>query len=161
MQGFQRVMSDLISFDSGSASDPIYDGATQQELYFIVQVNLLVVARLQIDDLLDTSEKIYKIQRPSQAVLPLGIWRWWYGLSRTETTSNLQRLYFHTQQLIQSDNLKAVQKTRLRKHLSKSHQGVKKLIETYRNDAGVTARLRCLIEETTDTGSQKTSDRFP
>ena len=62
-------MSDLISFDSGSASDPVYEGATSQELYYIVQVNLLVVARLQIDDLLDTSEKIYKIQRPSQTML--------------------------------------------------------------------------------------------
>ena len=91
-----RQMSDMISFDSGSVSDPIYEGATQQELYFIVSVNLLVVARLQIDDLLDTSEKIYKIQRPSQTVLPLGIWRWYYGLSRTETTANLQRLVFRS-----------------------------------------------------------------
>ena len=99
-------MSDLISFDSGSTSDPIYEGATPQELYFIVQVNLLVVARLQIDDLLDTSEKIYKIQRPSQTMLPLGIWRWYYGLSRKETTTNLQRLYFHTQQLLQNETLK-------------------------------------------------------
>lgn len=159
---FERSrMSDLISFDSGSTSDPIYEGATPQELYFIVQVNLLVVARLQIDDLLDTSEKIYKIQRPSQTMLPLGIWRWYYGLSRKETTTNLQRLYFHTQQLLQNETLKDAQKYRLQKHLSKSHQGVKKLIETYRNDAGVTARLRCLIEETTDTVSHKKYDKFP
>ena len=74
------VMSDLISFD-GPACDPVYEGATQQELYFIIQVNLLVVARLQVDDYLDTGEKIYKIQRPSQTMLPLGIWRWWGGLS--------------------------------------------------------------------------------
>ena len=154
-------MSDIISFDSGSTSDPIYEGATQQELYFIVQVNLLVVARLQIDDLLDTSEKIYKIQRPSQTMLPLGVWRWYYGLSRKETTTNLQRLYFHTQQLLQHETLKDAQKHRLQKHLSKSHQGVKKLIETYRNDAGVTARLRCLIEETTDAASRKMFDKFP
>lgn len=154
-------MSDLISFDSGSVSDPIYEGATPQELYFIVQVNLLVVARLQIDDLLDTSEKIYKIQRPSQTMLPLGIWRWYYGLSRVETTSTLQRLYYHTQQLLQNDTLKGAQKRRLQKHLSKSHQGVKKLIETYRNDAGVTARLRCLIEETAEAATQKISGGFP
>ena len=157
-------MSDLISFDSGSASDPVYEGATSQELYYIVQVNLLVVARLQIDDLLDTSEKIYKIQRPSQTMLPLGLWRWYYGLSRKDTTINLQRLYYHTQQLLQNDTLKETQRHRLRKHLSKSHQGVKKLIETYRTDAGVTARLRCLIEETTDSAerqSQKMHDRFP
>ena len=154
-------MSDIISFDSGSVSDPIYEGATPQELYFIVQVNLLVVARLQIDDLLDTSEKIYKIQRPSQTIFPLGIWRWYYGLSRVETMANLQRLYFHTQKLLQSESLKAAQKDRLQKHLSKSHQGVKKLIETYRNDAGVTARLRCLIEETSDTARQRTFDKFP
>ena len=154
-------MSDMISFDSGSVSDPIYEGATPQELYFIVQVNLLVVARLQIDDLLDTSEKIYKIQRPSQTILPLGIWRWYYGLSRTETTANLQRLYFHTQQLLQSGSLKDAQRHRLQRHLSKSHQGVKKLIETYRNDAGVTARLRCLIEETADTAVRKTFDTLP
>ena len=54
-------MSDLINFD-GASSDPVYEGATQQELYFIIQVNLLVVARLQVDDYLDTGEKIYKIQ---------------------------------------------------------------------------------------------------
>lgn len=154
-------MSDLISFDSGSVSDPIYDSSTQQELYYVIQVNLLVIARLQIDDLLDTSEKIYKIQRPSQTILPLGMWRWYYGLSRKDTTSNLQRLYYHTQQLLQSDTLKAAQKSRLEKHLLKSHSGVKKLIETYRNDAGVTARLRCLIEETSDTVSQKSFYKSP
>lgn len=154
-------MSDLISFDSGSVSDPIYEGLTQQELYFVIQVNLLVIARLQIDDLLDTSEKIFKIQRPSQTILPLGMWRWYYGLSRTETTSNLQRLYYHTQQLLQNDTLKEAQKLRLEKHLLKSHSGVKKLIETYRNDAGVTARLRCLIEETSDTVSQKNFYKSP
>ena len=143
-------MSDLISFDGGSVSDPVYEGATEQELYFIIQVNLLVVARLQVDDLLDTAEKIYKIQRPSQAILPLGIWRWYYGLSRSATVTSLQRLYFHTQTLLQSAVLKAAQKKRLRRHLSKSNQGISKLIETYQRDAATQARLKCLIEETND-----------
>jgi hypothetical protein len=143
-------MSDLISFDGGSVSDPVYEGATEQELYFIVQVNLLVVGRLQVDDLLDTAEKIYKIQRPSQAILPLGLWRWYYGLSRTATITSLQRLCFHTQSLLRSESLKAAQRKRLRKHLGKSHQGIRKLIETYRTDAATQARLKCLIEETSD-----------
>jgi len=143
-------MSDLISFDGGSVSDPVYEGATEQELYFIIQVNLLVVGRLQVDDLLDTTEKIYKIQRPSQAILPLGIWRWYYGLSRTATITSLQRLCFHTQSLLQNGSLKDAQKKRLRRHLNKSHQGIRKLIETYRTDAATQARLKCLIEETND-----------
>jgi hypothetical protein len=143
------VMSDLISFD-GPACDPVYEGATQQELYFIIQVNLLVVARLQVDDYLDTGEKIYKIQRPSQTMLPLGIWRWWGGLSRVTAITNLQRLYYHTQQLLQSSDLKKQQKKRLLKHLERSHCGVKKLMETYRQDAATQSRLKCLIEETKD-----------
>ena len=142
-------MSSLISFDTGSESDPVYDGCTEQELYFIVQVNLLVVARLQVDDLLDTSEKIYKVQRPSQDMF-IGVWRWWYGLSRHSTTMNLQRLYYHTQKLLQAQPLKTPQKTRLKKHLQRSHSGLKKLIETYRSDAATVARIKCLMEETCD-----------
>lgn len=143
-------MSDLISFDTGAAPDPVYEGCTEQELYFIVQVNLLVVARLQVDDLLDTTEKIYKIQRPSQAILPLGLFRWYYGLSRNSAVSSLQRLFYHTQKLLQTGTLKEPQKKRLRKHLGRSHQGIRRLMETYRSDAAVQARLKTLIEETTD-----------
>ena len=133
----------------GSESDPVYDGCTEQELYFIVQVNLLVVARLQVDDLLDTSQKIYKIQRPSQDML-IGMYRWWYGLSRHSTIMNLQRLYYHSQKLLQAQSLKTPQKNRLRKHIQRAGAGLKKLIETYRSDAATVARIKCLMEETND-----------
>lgn len=133
----------------GSESDPVYDGCTEQELYFIVQVNLLVVARLQVDDLLDTSQKIYKIQRPSQDTL-IGLYRWWYGLSRHSTIMNLQRLYYHSQKLLQAKSLKTAQKIRLKKHIQRAAAGLKKLIETYRSDAATVARIKCLMEETND-----------
>ena len=142
-------MSSLISFDMGSESDPIFDGCSEMELYFVCQVNLLVVARLQVDDLLNTSEKIYKIQRPSQDMF-IPVYRWWYGLSRHNTTTNLQRLYYHSHKLLQANTLQSPQKNRLKKHLQRSLSGLRKLIETYRNDAATVARIKCLIEETGD-----------
>ena len=143
-------MSDLVSFDTGCVSDGVFDNCTEQELYFVCIVNLLVLSKMQVDDLLDTSEKIYKIQRPSQVILPLGMFRWWYGLSRTSTITNLQRLYYHSQKLLRAESLKIPQKTRLRKHLQRSLNGLKKLVETYRSDLSTISRLKLLQEETSD-----------
>jgi len=141
-------MSDLLSPAQQSVS---LENASTEELYFAIQVNLIVLSKVQIDDHLDTSKRIFTIMRPSQykfASVQVPVIRWWYSMNRQNAIVSIQQLYYYTSTLLENPKLAEDQKNRLKKHLVNSHAGIRHLMETYSQDPATQARLKCLIDET-------------
>ena len=126
------------------------------ELYYRTCINLLVISKLQVDDLLDTRKKTFELLRPSQSWIPLSAYRYWYSQNRRDNVVAIQQLFYDVNK-IDSGNLSQLQLTdeqqhRLKKLVSKSRKGLKKLSETYSKDVQTTARIEYLYTESEKNG---------
>ncbi len=120
-----------------------------QELLHIVSVNLLTLAKVQTDDYLMTTGDLFAIQRPSDyRLLPIGLFRFYYGYSRQTTLNNIKQLYDSAKYLLEKVVLSEEERTKVRELVKKSHRGLKKLQVTYIKDVAVYSELQILLEET-------------
>tara|TARA_B100001094_G_scaffold17594_2_gene15182 strand:+ start:55590 stop:56069 length:480 start_codon:yes stop_codon:yes gene_type:complete len=121
------------------------------EIYYQTCINLLVISKLQVDDLLDTRKKSFELLRPSQSWIPLSLYRYWFSQNRRDNVVALQRLFFNVNKIdsgqMQKLRLDNEQKVRLKKLVSKARKGLKKLQETYSKDVQTTARIHYLFED--------------
>tara|TARA_A100001015_G_C15044888_1_gene742895 strand:- start:3559 stop:4044 length:486 start_codon:yes stop_codon:yes gene_type:complete len=132
------------------------NGEDDDELYYQTCINLIVISKLQVDDLLDTRKKTFELLRPSQSWIPISVYRYWYSQNRRDNVVALQRLFFDVNK-IDSGNLSQLRLTdeqqhRLKKLVSKSRKGLKKLSETYSKDVQTTARIEYLYTESEKNG---------
>ena len=121
-----------------------------QELLHIVCVNLLTLAKVQTDDYLMTSGHLFAIQRPSEyRIVPIGLFRMYYGFSRTTTLANIKQLYFAAKHLLEKvHTLTEEERLKLRELVMKSHKGLKKLQVTYIKDVSVYSEIQIIVDET-------------
>ncbi len=123
----------------------------EDEIYYQTCINLLVVSKLQVDDLLDTRKKTFELLRPSQSWIPLSVYRYWYSQNRRDNVVALQKLFYNVNKIdsgmfanIKLDN---TQKLRLKKLVSRARKGLKKLCQTYNKDVQTVARIHFLYED--------------
>ena len=125
--------------------------ADDDEIYYQTCINLIVLSKLQVDDLLDTRKKTFELLRPSQSWIPLGMYRYWYSQNRRDNVVALQQLFYDVNKIdtgkLHQLELSKEQKTRIKKLVSKSRKGLKKLSETYSKDVQTTARIEYLYTE--------------
>ena len=125
--------------------------ADEDEIYYQTCINLIVLSKLQVDDLLDTRKKTFELLRPSQSWIPLGMYRYWYSQNRRDNVVALQQLFYDVNKIdtgkLHQLVLSKEQKTRIKKLVSKSRKGLKKLSETYVKDVQTTARIEYLYTE--------------
>lgn len=120
-----------------------------QELLHIVSVNLLTLAKVQTDDYLMTTGDLFAIQRPADyRLIPIGIFRFYYGYSRQTTLDNIKQLYDSAKYLLEKVQLTEEERKKVRELVQKSHRGLKKLQVTYIKDVAVYSELQILLEET-------------
>lgn len=120
-----------------------------QELLHIVSVNLLTLAKVQTDDYLMTTGDLFAIQRPADyRLIPIGIFRFYYGYSRQTTLDNIKQLYDSAKYLLEKVHLSEEERKKVRELVQKSHRGLKKLQLTYIKDIAVYSELQILLEET-------------
>lgn len=120
-----------------------------QELLHIVSVNLLTLAKVQTDDYLMTTGDLFAIQRPADyRLIPIGVFRFYYGYSRQTTLDNIKQLYDSAKYLLEKVHLTEEERKKVRELVQKSHRGLKKLQVTYIKDIAVYSELQILLEET-------------
>lgn len=120
-----------------------------QELLHIVSVNLLTLAKVQTDDYLMTTGDLFAIQRPADyRLIPIGVFRFYYGYSRQTTLDNIKQLYDSAKYLLEKVQLTDEERKKVRELIKKSHRGLKKLQVTYIKDVAVYSELQILLEET-------------
>lgn len=120
-----------------------------QELLHIVSVNLLTLAKVQTDDYLMTTGDLFAIQRPADyRLIPIGVFRFYYGYSRQTTLDNIKQLYDSAKYLLEKVQLTEEERKKVRELVQKSHRGLKKLQVTYIKDIAVYSELQILLEET-------------
>ena len=120
-----------------------------QELLHIVSVNLLTLAKVQTDDYLMTTGDLFAIQRPADyRLIPIGVFRFYYGYSRQTTLDNIKQLYDSAKYLLEKVHLTEEERKKVRELVQKSHRGLKKLQLTYIKDIAVYSELQILLEET-------------
>jgi hypothetical protein len=121
-----------------------------EELLHVVCVNLLTLAKVQTDDYLMTTGHLFAIQRPSDyRVVPIGLFRFYYGFSRSTTLSNIKQLFFAAKHLLQNvKSLTEEERKKVRELVSKSHKGLRKLQVTYIKDVSVYSEIQIIVDET-------------
>lgn len=123
----------------------------EDEIYYQTCINLLVVSKLQVDDLLDTRKKTFELLRPSQSWIPLSVYRYWYSQNRRDNVVALQKLFYNVNKIdigmFAKITLDHTQKLRLKKLVSRARKGLKKLCETYNKDVQTVARIHFLYED--------------
>lgn len=120
-----------------------------QELLHIISVNLLTLAKVQADDYLMTTGDLFAIQRPSDyRLIPIGVFRFYYGYSRQITLDNIKQLYDSAKYLLKKVQLTEEERKKVRELVQKSHRGLRKLQVTYIKDVSVYSELQILLEET-------------
>ena len=120
-----------------------------EELLHIVSVNLLTLAKVQTDDYLMTTGDLFAIQRPADyRLIPIGVFRFYYGYSRQTTLDNIKQLYDSAKYLLEKVHLTEEERKKVRELIQKSHRGLKKLQVTYIKDIAVYSELQILLEET-------------
>ena len=114
-----------------------------QELLHIVSVNLLTLAKVQTDDYLMTTGDLFAIQRPADyRLIPIGVFRFYYGYSRQTTLDNIKQLYDSAKYLLEKVQLTEEERKKVRELVQKSHRGLKLYI------IAVYSELQILLEET-------------
>ena len=120
-----------------------------EELLHIVCVNLLTLAKVQAEDYLITTNDLFAIQRPSHyRIVPVGLFRFYYGFSRQTTIENIKQLYFSARHLLEKVQLTSEEQKKVRELVWKSHRGLKKLQVTYVKDVAIYSELQILLDET-------------
>ena len=89
-----------------------------QELLHIISVNLLTLAKVQADDYLMTTGDLFAIQRPSDyRLIPIGVFRFYYGYSRQITLDNIKQLYDSAKYLLEKVQLTEEERKKVRVRL--------------------------------------------
>lgn len=124
-----------------------YDDPSQ--LLHIVCINLITLSKVETDDYLITNKDLFAVQRSSDyRMIPVGLFRFYYGFSRETTLQNLRQLYAGASHLLSNVDLTKEEETKLRELVAKSHRGLKKLQVTYIKDTAVYSQIQVLIDET-------------
>lgn len=131
-------------FDSSDKS-----GHDPEELFHVTSVNLIVVARLQVEDHLCVTKGMFTIQRPSTTWVPLSVLRWYYAQSRETTIANIKTMYDNATWILKHMELTDKDILRLKKLIRNSHKGIRKLQTTYIKDINVVARLTTMVSNST------------
>lgn len=139
-------------------------GHDPEELFHVTSVNLIVVARLQVEDYLCITKGMFSIQRPGHAWIPIGVQRWFYAQSRETTIANIKTMYDNATWILKHMEMTDAQRLRLKKLIRNSHKGIRKLQTTYIKDVNVVARLTAMVSSTTggmyDVPRERTKDFF-
>ena len=81
-----------------------YDDPSQ--LLHIVCINLITLSKVETDDYLITNKDLFAVQRTSEyRLIPLGLFRMYYGFSRETTLQNLRQLYAGARHLLKNVQL--------------------------------------------------------
>jgi hypothetical protein len=124
-------------------------GHDPEELFHITSVNLIVVARLQVEDHLSVTKGMFTIQRPGTQWIPLALLRWYYSQSRESAIGNIKCMYDNAAWILRHMELSDKDRTRIKKLIRNSHKGIRKLQTTYIKDVNVVARLAAMTSSTT------------
>ena len=124
-------------------------GHDPEELYHTTSVNLIVVARLQVEDHLCVTKGMFEIQRPGTQWIPLAVLRWYYAQSRENAVANIKCMYDNATWILRHMELSDKDKNRLKKLIRNSHKGIRKLQTTYIKDVNIVARLANMVSATT------------
>ena len=124
-----------------------YDDPSQ--LLHIVCINLITLSKVETDDYLITNKDLFAVQRTSDyRLIPVGLFRMYYGFSRETTLQNLRQLYAGARHLLENVNLTTEESKKLQQLVEKSCRGLKKLQITYIKDTAVYSQIQVLIDET-------------
>jgi len=124
-----------------------YDDPSQ--LLHIASVNLITLSKVETDDYLITNKDLFAVQRSSDyRMIPIGLFRFYYGFSRDLTLHNIKQLYAGVKHLLLNVNLTNEEEHKLRELVAKSHRGLKKLQVTYIKDTSVYSQLQVVLDET-------------
>ena len=124
-----------------------YDDPSQ--LLHIVCINLITLSKVETDDYLITNKDLFAVQRTSEyRLIPIGLFRMYYGFSRETTLQNLRQLYAGARHLLKNVHLTEEESKKLQQLVEKSCRGLKKLQITYIKDTAVYSQIQVLIDET-------------